>query len=118
MLSMAGDEKAITQLVRLLLDNALKYTPEGGVISLVLEKAGRQGRLTVQNTTVSPLPLDNLNLLFERFYRADPSRNSQTGGHGIGLSVAKAIVTGHGGKIQAFSEDGHSLGITVLLPLC
>lgn len=117
MLTLEGDEKAIAQLVRLLLDNALKYSPEGGSVSLTLEKTGRQCRLSVSNTTDNPLPLDNLKALFERFYRADPSRNSQTGGHGIGLSVAKAIVTAHGGKIQATSEDGHSLCITAFLPM-
>lgn len=117
MLTLEGDEKAIAQLVRLLLDNALKYSPEGGSVSLALEKSGRQCRLSVSNTTNNPLPLDNLKALFERFYRADPSRNSQTGGHGIGLSVAKAIVTAHGGKIQATSEDGHSLCITAFLPM-
>ena len=117
MLTLDGDEKSIAQLVRLLLDNALKYSPEGGSVSLALEKYGRQCRLSVSNTTDNPLPLDNLKALFERFYRADPSRNSQTGGHGIGLSVAKAIVTAHGGKIQATSEDGHSLCITAFLPM-
>ena len=117
MRTLEGDEKAIAQLVRLLLDNALKYSPEGGSVSLTLEKTGRQCRLSVSNTTDNPLPLDNLKALFERFYRADPSRNSQTGGHGIGLSVAKAIVTAHGGKIQATSEDGHSLCITAFLPM-
>lgn len=117
MLTLEGDEKAIAQLVRLLLDNALKYSPKGGSVSLTLEKSGRQCRLSVSNTTDNPLPLDNLKALFERFYRADPSRNSQTGGHGIGLSVAKAIVTAHGGKIQATSEDGHCLCITASLPM-
>jgi signal transduction histidine kinase len=53
--------------------------------------------------------------LFERFYRADSSRNRATGGHGIGLSVAKSIVTAHKGKITAKSEDGHSMRFTVTL---
>lgn len=115
-LSMTGDEKSIAQLVGLLLDNALKYSPAGGSVSLTLEKSGRQNKLCVYNTTADPLPQERLELLFERFYRADASRNSATGGHGIGLSVAKAIVTAHGGKIQASSADGQSLLITVLLP--
>ena len=53
--------------------------------------------------------------MFERFYRSDESRNSQTGGHGIGLSIAKAIVTAHKGKISAHSEDGKSIEFTVIL---
>ena len=54
--------------------------------------------------------------MFDRFYRADPSRNSNTGGYGIGLSIAEAIVTAHKGKIAASSQDGRSLLITVTLP--
>ena len=57
-----------------------------------------------------------LSHLFERFYRTDPSRSAQTGGYGIGLSVAKAIVQAHNGKIQAQTGDGHSLLITVSFP--
>lgn len=117
MLSLQGNEKAIHQLVGILLDNALKYSPAGGKVSLTVEKQGKVLRLEVHNTTRDPMPKEDLHMLFERFYRMDPSRNSQTGGHGIGLSIAKAIVTAHGGRIQATSEDGASLRIAVLLPL-
>ena len=55
--------------------------------------------------------------IFERFYRMDASRNSQTGGYGIGLSVAKAIVAAHNGRISATTEDGHSLQISVQFPV-
>ena len=92
MLSMRGDEKAIRQLVSILLDNALKYSQEGGTISLTLEKQGRILRLSVFNTTATAMPRDSMEHLFDRFYRTDPSRNSKTGGYGIGLSIAKAIV--------------------------
>lgn len=115
-LSMTGDEKSVAQLVRLLLDNALKYSPAGGKVSLTLEKTGRQNKLCIYNATAAPIPTEGLELLFERFYRTDASRNSETGGHGIGLSVAKAIVAAHGGKIQASSNDGQSLLITAWLP--
>ena len=57
----------------------------------------------------------NQNILFERFYRSDASRNSATGGSGIGLAIARAICENHGGSIQAESKDGHSLTITVVL---
>ncbi len=116
-LSLRGNEKAIHQLISILPDNALKYSPAGGLVSLTLEKQNRMLRLSVFNTTENTISRENLNLLFDRFYRIDQSRNSQTGGHGIGLSVAKAIVTAHSGKIQASSEDGHSLRITVTFPL-
>lgn len=116
MLSMNGNEKAIRQLVGILLDNALKYSPEHSVVSLTAEKRGRTIRLCVFNTTENQLPDGDLNVLFERFYRTDPSRSSQTGGYGIGLSVAKAITAAHNGKIRAATQDGRSLEITVLLP--
>lgn len=116
MLTLKGNEKAIGQLVNLLLDNALKYSPTNGTIKLTVEKQNKALRLSVYNTTKNDLPKESLPFLFDRFYRADPSRNSQTGGHGIGLSVAKAIVSAHNGKIQASSEDGRSLLITVLFP--
>ena len=60
---------------------------------------------------------ENLELLFDRFYRMDASRNSETGGHGIGLSMAKAIVEAHGGKISASSSDGRSLCIEAVIPV-
>lgn len=116
MLSMDADEKAITRLVGILMDNALKYSPEGTEISLCLEKQGKQLKLSVENVSAVPLPEGNLDRLFERFYRADPSRNSQTGGHGIGLSIASAIVSVHNGQIHASQPSPGSLRIAVTLP--
>ena len=117
MLSFYGDEKAIRQLVSILLDNALKYSPEEGSITLTLEKQGRSVSLIVYNTTWDPMQKDNLEALFDRFYRTDTSRNSQTGGYGIGLSIAKAIVSAHKGKITASTtKDAHSLTIRAVLP--
>ena len=117
MLSMEADEKAMRQLVSILLDNALKYSPEGSRIQLSLSRQGKVLKLAVSNSSLVPLPKENLDRLFERFYRADPSRNSQTGGHGIGLSIAKAIVTAHSGQIHASHEENNILQITVTLPL-
>lgn len=117
MLSLNGNEKAVQQLVGILLDNALKYSPENGMVSLKAWKQSKTLWLSVLNTTEQPMEKDKLDLLFERFYRTDPSRNSQTGGYGIGLSVAKAIVSAHGGKIQARTEDGMSLLISASFPM-
>ena len=116
MLSMAADEKSIRQLIGILLDNALKYSPEGSEITLNFSKQARQLKLTVTNTSSAPLPGENPDILFERFYRVDSSRNSQTGGHGIGLSIAKAIVTAHGGKIHAATIADTALQITAQFP--
>ena len=110
-----GDERAICQVISNLLDNALKYSESDGSISVELKKQGRTICLDVFNTT-PVISEENLNNLFERFYRADPSRNSQTGGHGIGLSIAKAVITAHKGEIRASSRDGRSLRISVSLP--
>ena len=116
-LTLRGDEKAIRQLVSILLDNAVKYAPEDGVIRLKLARQGKNAALSVWNTTATPIPRESLDKLFDRFYRTDPSRSSETGGHGIGLSIAKAVVGAHRGKISAETDDGQSLRITALLPL-
>ena len=116
MLTLRGNEKAIRQLVNILLDNALKYSPEGGMVSLKLEKQNREVLLAVSNTTMEPIGKENLPRLFDRFYRTDASRNSKTGGYGIGLSVAKAIATAHNGKISASFEDERTLLIAVRFP--
>ena len=116
-LTLHGDEKAIRQLVSILLDNAVKYAPEDGVIRLKLARQGKHAALSVWNTTATPIPRESLDKLFDRFYRTDPSRSSETGGHGIGLSIAKAVVSAHRGKITAETDDGQSLRITALLPL-
>ena len=117
LLTLCGDEKAVRQLTSILLDNAVKYSPEGGEIRLKLEKQGRSLALSVYNDANVPVPRDSMTKLFDRFYRTDPSRNSETGGHGIGLSIAKAIVTAHKGRITAATEDEKSLKITATFPL-
>lgn len=114
-LSMIGDEKMIRQLTSILLDNALKYSPEGGTIRVSLKKQNRQIRLSVYNTAAAVDPSEFTHL-FDRFYRSDRSRNSATGGYGIGLAIAKAIVNTHRGRIQATTEDGKSLTIEASLP--
>lgn len=115
MLSMRGDEKSICQLITILLDNAVKYSSEGGTIDLTLEKQKNTIRLTVCNT-VEAVSKKDLAHLFDRFYRADPSRNSQTRGYGLGLSIASAIVNSHKGKIWAYTPDEKSFSITAAFP--
>lgn len=109
-----GDISEMRELVDLLLDNAFKYSDEEGNVRLELQKVNGKSRLTVSNTTAG-VPQGDLSVLFERFYRLDSSRNSATGGHGIGLSVAKAIVEQHKGKITARSADGKTIIFTVTL---
>ena len=115
MLSMNGNEKQIRQLVSILLDNAIKYSNDQGLIRLTLKKQGKSIRLTVENS-VENFYKEVLDNMFERFYRGDPSRNSATKGYGIGLSIAKAIVEAHKGRIIATNEDGRTLVITTSFP--
>ena len=115
-LNINGDEKALAKLVSILLDNAMKYSPEGGSVELSLDRAGKNARLVVKNSTL-PMEKGNADRLFERFARGDSSRNSETGGFGLGLAIAKAVTEAHSGKIHAESEDGASLTITAELPL-
>ena len=110
MQSLKGDEKSIRKLVSILLDNAMKYSPEGGRIALSLKKTGKQIRLSVTNTATN-LEKGSADRLFDRFYRADSSRNSETGGFGLGLSIAKAVTEAHKGRIHAESPDGVSLTV-------
>ena len=110
-ITLHGDERAIRQLVSLLADNAIKYASDDGTIVFSLKKQGKHAVLTCCNPVDAMAP-GNYDRLFERFYRADPSRSSATGGSGIGLSIAKAIVTSMGGHITAYSEDGKSLHIS------
>lgn len=114
LLSYCGDESSIRQLISILLDNAVKYSPPQGSIEVTLEKRGKYICFLVYNTTKQLAP-DALPHLFDRFYRADTSHNSETGGYGIGLSIARAVTDAHKGKISAESKDGHSLLVTVLL---
>ena len=115
MISMKGDEKAIRGLITILLDNAVKYTNENGYISVGLEKKKNRIYLSVFNTT-EYISKEQISHLFDRFYRTDSSRNSQTGGYGLGLSIAAATVESHRGKIIAETEDEKSLRITVIFP--
>ncbi len=117
MLSFVGNDKSIQQLVSILLDNAIKYCPANDEISFTLVKQNRSIYISVLNTTEAEIPAEQLKMVFERFYRTDSSRNSETGGHGIGLSIARAIVGAHNGKIHALSKDKHSFQITAVFPL-
>ncbi len=113
-LTYQGEESRIRQLLGILLDNAAKYATQGTTIDVKLYKKGRQTVLEISNEAEGLTPGDKPEL-FGRFYRSDASRSSKTGGSGIGLAVAQAIVTAHKGTIRAASPDGKRLQLTVLL---
>ena len=114
-LSVLGDGEELRRLGAILLDNACKYCEHGGRITVTL-KGDERAVLTVHNTG-EPIPAEAQVHLFERFYRADAARSRETGGYGLGLSIAAAIVEGHRGKIAVRSAPGEGTAFTVTLPL-
>ncbi len=116
LLSVRGSTKELEKLGSILMENALKYSPEGDSIGVSLRQEGRNVILEVRNKTLTPVADEDLAHVFERFYRTDKSRNSAAGGHGIGLSMASAIVSAHGGKIRAHSGDGTEFIVSATLP--
>ncbi len=109
-----GISQRIEQLVAILLDNALKYSNDGGEIRLELKSNGSKKMISVYNTGEG-IPPEKQKAIFERFYRLDSSRNRETGGFGLGLSIAKNIVDLHKGKIQLNSEVGKFTEFVVTL---
>lgn len=110
-----GNRDTILQLVSVLLDNACKYTPETGTVSLSLHKEGNRARLQVKNTCPQS-PEEDLEKLFDRFYRGDVARTQSSGGCGIGLSAARAVAQAHGGTITAsYDKSEQLISFTVLL---
>jgi len=112
-LTVTGDRAAIQQTVSILLDNALKYSPEGGSISLIARRSGKRVEICVSNTVDAAQRIDTARL-FDRFYRADESHSNTVNGTGIGLSIAKATVQAHGGKISA-KQTGNMIVFRVTL---
>lgn len=111
-----GDEDRLKQLVLILLDNAIKYTPGDGRITLGLRCQNHSVEILVLDTGIGIAPED-LPLVFERFYRADPARNHDLGGTGLGLPIARWIVKQHGGEIMLKSQPGQGTTAIVRLPL-
>lgn len=109
-----GNEGEIKQLVSILCDNAVKYCKKGGIIRIAVYKSGKNTVLSVFNDC-DYIDKNKLDMLFDRFYRADSSRARETGGYGIGLSIAQVIVQRHKGKITATSSDSKSILFKVVL---
>lgn len=111
------DQLHMRQAVAILLDNAVKYTPEGGNVVVSVDQENGWARLEVSDTGIG-IPEDELPLVFERFHRADPSRaqSASQGGAGLGLSIARQIARAHGGEIEARSKPGEGSTFTLHIP--
>jgi signal transduction histidine kinase len=111
------DPVRFSQVLTNILDNALRYTPESGRVLISTKQSGGQIEITIQDSGDGVTPEEAAHL-FDRFYRADPSRtrDSEAGGSGLGLAIAKSIVEMHKGKIWAESEKDNGLRIVIQLP--
>lgn len=109
-----GNPEGLEQLLLILLDNALKYSADGGTIYVKLYESRRKKVIEVINTCPE-LPDTDPRTLFDRFYRADTARTQKNGGYGIGLSIAQAVTEAHRGKISAFYDDKHTIRFRVEL---
>lgn len=110
-----ADKNWIKQAVRIFIENAIKFTPEKGKISVYGFLADEFYAIRIKDTGIG-IDKKDLPKIFDRLYRAEESRNRQIGGHGLGLSIAKIIIIGHKGKIKVKSNMGEGAEFTILLP--
>lgn len=110
-----GDKMRIKQAIRILIDNAMKYTPQGEYIMVSSFIQDEYYVIKVEDTGIG-IQKNDLDKIFERLYRAEQSRSKQIGGHGLGLSIAKIIVLGHKGKIKVKSTPGKGSEFSLLFP--
>jgi two-component system, OmpR family, phosphate regulon sensor histidine kinase PhoR len=115
-LTVWADEEALDQILENLLDNAVKYTPEGGTIRVSWKAEGSNMHLEVSDTGIG-IPAADLPRIFERFYRVDKARSREVGGTGLGLSIVKHLLQGMRGSVRAVSQPGRGTTFTVILPL-
>jgi signal transduction histidine kinase len=110
------DPERIAQVLRNLLGNAVAHTPEGGEVSVAARDGDERVTVVVRDTGTG-IPPEHLPFVFDRFYRADPSRARQTGGAGLGLAIVKQLVLAHGGDISVTSQPGQGSTFTFTLPV-
>ena len=109
------DQDKITQVLDNIISNALKYSPEGGTITFTVKEKEGFIEISVSDQGLG-IPKDNLEKIFERFYRVDKARTRQMGGTGLGLAIAKEMISAHGGDVWAKSKEGKGTTIVFTLP--
>ena len=112
---MMGDRARLNQILYNLTDNAIKYSPDGGKISVSLREEQEKLVWRVRDNGVG-IPAEDQEHIFERFYRVDKARSRETGGTGLGLSIVKQLVTMHGGEITVHSEPNRGSEFKVVFP--
>src|SRR6267143_1417399 len=115
-ITVKGDDEMLKRMLLNLLDNAVKYTPAGGEISIALGSQNGDAHIVVTDTGIG-IPAEDQSRIFDRFYRVDKARSRALGSAGLGLSIARWIVEGHGGSLSVESEVGRGSAFTVELPL-
>lgn len=110
-----ADRGMVKQVLRILCDNAMKYTPKGGTITMGVQSYPG-GCTLILSDTGPGISREELPKVFDRFYRSDSARKAESGGHGLGLSIARIIVVAHGGKIRVRSKVGEGTTFAVVLP--
>jgi two-component system sensor histidine kinase SenX3 len=110
-----GDPQQLQLMVRNLLENAIRYTPDGGSVTLEMSIRGSQAVLRVTDTGIG-IPLESQGRVFERFYRVDRARSRDRGGTGLGLAIVKHVAELHGGRVTVESELGSGSTFTARLP--
>jgi len=114
--SIFGDRARIEQVLLNILSNALKYTPDGGTIDIYSGRDGKMVWIRIIDTGIG-IPAADMPHVFDRFYRVDKARSRESGGTGIGLSIAKEIITRHGGDIRMESALHEGTSVTIYLPI-
>lgn len=103
-----GDKESLTRTINILIDNAVSHSSEHSEITVRLKKSRGKAKLTVENQG-KPIPKEDLQRIFDRYYRTDASRSRDTGGFGLGLAIAKTVAEKHGGSITAESDENRTV---------
>ena len=111
-----GDRKLLKQALRIFIDNGVKFTPKGGTIKLSTQLTKSHVLFVIEDTGIG-ISKEDLPLIFDRFYRSDKSRTKETGGYGLGLSIAKLIIDMHHGKVEVQSTMGVGTKFTIMIPI-
>jgi signal transduction histidine kinase len=113
--TVTADSTAIRQVIANLVDNAIRYTPRGGRVTVFAQREGEGVWIGVRDTGVG-IPLEHLPRIFERFYRVDPARSREAGGTGLGLAIVRHLAEAHGGRVRADSTLGRGTTVAALFP--